>query len=128
MRALKAVLFGFIAASALLLAGGWAFIALTGSAAGQRNPTLPTALLALVGTGATIAVGAYVASRIDDSNETTSGYIVAQAFFGFGMIREFWSGGSSWYGLAAIMLVIPCAIIGRTLARRSGGNKTLGVA
>jgi len=128
MKALKAVLYGFVAASALLLAGGWAFIALTGSAAGQRNPTLATVLLALVGTGATIAVGAYVASRIDDSNETTSGYIVAQAFFGFGLIREFWSSGSSWYGVAAVLLVIPCAIIGRSLARRSGGNKTVGLA
>ena len=31
-------------------------------------------------------------------------------------------------GVAAVLLVIPCAIIGRSLARRSGGNKTVGLA
>lgn len=128
MRALKAVIVGFVAASALILAGGWAFTALAApSTAAHLNPTLSTTLLALVYTGAAVVVGAFVAARINDTAETTSGYVVAQAFFGFGLIREFWSAGSSWYAVAAVILVIPCAIIGRGLARRSGGNKTVGV-
>ena len=113
MRTFKAVLSGFLVATALILGAGWAF----GSPAA---PGLPTALLALVYTSASIVAGAYVACRIHDSSETISGFAVAQAFFGFGLIREFWNTGSSWYTAAAVLLVIPCALIGRAWAWKFG--------
>jgi hypothetical protein len=121
MRTFKAVLSGFLVASVLILAAGWAYGLL--AAAG-----LLAALVALVYTSVSIVAGAYVASRIHDSSETISGFAVAQGFFGFGMIREFWSTGSSWYTAVAVLLVIPCALIGRALARRSGRARMLGAA
>jgi hypothetical protein len=122
MRTIKAVLAGFLVASALILVTGWAsgLLGATATRSEYYTQSLFTALLALVYTSASIVAGAYVASRIHDSSETTSGFVVAQAFFGFGLIREFWSTGSSWYTVAAVLLVIPCAFIGRALARRSG--------
>jgi uncharacterized membrane protein len=122
MRTIKAVLSGFLVASALILAAEWAHSLLAASAMRGEYYTLSpfTALLTLVYTSGSTVAGAYVASRIHDSWETTSGFVVAQAFFGFGFIREFWSTGSSWYTVAAVLLVIPCAFLGRALARRFG--------
>jgi hypothetical protein len=128
MRTFKAVLSGFLVASALIFAARWAFGLLAAPAMGGEyyaQGLLP-ALLALVYTGAAIVAGAYVASRIHDSSETIGGFAVAQAFFGFGLIREFWSTGSSWYAAVAVLLVIPCALIGRALARRSGRARPVG--
>lgn len=88
--------------------------------------TFAAAWLALLYTGASVVLGAYVATRIQDTPEMISGFSIAQAFFGFGLIREFWSTGSSWYAVAAVVLVIPCALIGRALARRLGRNKMVG--
>ncbi len=120
MRTLKGVLLGFVVTSALILAGGWAASAVLGAAVGSEyaSPTLPAALLALLYTAAAIVAGAYIADRIQDTGETVTGFAVAQLFFGFGLIREFWLTGSSWYTLTAMVLVVPCAMIGRALARR----------
>jgi hypothetical protein len=128
MRALKAVLSGFLVASALILAGGWGYTVLAAPAMrGEYYTTTPiAALLALLYTGASVVAGAYIATRIDDTSQTISGFSVAQLFFGFGLVREFWNTGSSWYTVSAVLLVIPCALIGRVLARRLGGNKTMG--
>lgn len=119
MRTLKAVFSGFLVASALILAGGWGYALFAAPAMrGEYFTTTPiAALLALLYTGAAIVAGAYVATRIHDSSETVSGFAVAQAFFGFGLIREFWTAGS-WYTATAVLLVIPCSLIGAALARR----------
>ena len=125
MRILKAVLAGFLVASALILAGQWGYTLLAGSAVrGEYYVTSPiAALVALLYTGAAAVLGAYVATLIEDSSRAISGFVIAQAFFGFGLIREFWNAGYSWYGIAAVIIVIPCAMIGRQLARRLGRNK-----
>ena len=123
MRTLKAVVAGFAVTSGLIVLGSWIFREMITPAArgGYYTPTV-SAGIALLYTAAGIIVGAFVAARIHDSNETISGFIVAQAFFGFGLIREFWSNGSSWYTVSAVVLVIPCAIFGRALARRISGR------
>ncbi|HEY3112425.1 MAG TPA: hypothetical protein VGJ62_01925 [Gemmatimonadaceae bacterium] len=130
MRTLKAVLWGFLVTTALILAGGWAATLLVAPGVrGQYYPaTLAAGLLALFYSGASIAIGAYVATRIHDTNETASGFIVAQAFFGFGLIRAFWIMGSSWYTVTAVLLVIPGAIVGRSLAQRLGSGNIARVA
>jgi hypothetical protein len=130
MSNVRAVLAGFLVASALILAGGWVLTMLAAPAmrGEQYAPTLATALLALLYTGAAIVVGAYVAARINDSYETSSGFMIAQAFFGSGLIREFWRTGSSWYTVAAVVLVIPCAMIARMLARRFARDRIAGTA
>lgn len=122
MRTFKAVVSGFLVTGALILAAGWAYGLLVAPAmrGAYFTPSLFTALLALAYTGASIMAGAYVACRIHDSPETVSGFAVAQAFFGVGLIREFWNTGSSWFTVAAVLLVIPCALIGLAVARRLG--------
>jgi hypothetical protein len=130
MGTFKAVLSGFLVTSGLVFAAGWAFglFAAPPMRGEYYAPSLLTAMLALVYTGAAIVAGAYVASRIHDSSETISGFAVAQAFFGFGLIRGFWSRGPSWYTAAAVLLVIPCALVGCALARRFGPTREAGAA
>ena len=122
MRTFKAVLSGFLVASALILAGVWGYTSL--ASPDLRGVYFATtsiaALFALLYTAAATVAGAYVATRIHDASETISGFSVAQAFFGVGLIREFWSTGASWYTVSAVVLVIPCALIGRALALRVG--------
>jgi hypothetical protein len=128
MRTFKAVVSGFLVASALILGAGWAYGLLIAPAMRGKNYTqglLPT-LLALIYTSASIVAGAYVACRIRDSSETVSGFAVVQAFLGVGLIREFWNTGSSWYAVAAVLLVIPCALIGRAMACRLGRARMAG--
>lgn len=128
MRTFKAVLSGFLVTSALILAGGWGYALLAAPAmrAEYFTTTPLAALLALLYTGSATVAGAYVATRIHDTSETISGFSVAQVFFGFGLIREFWSPGSSWYAVSAVVLVIPCALIGRALVRRFGRTRMAG--
>jgi hypothetical protein len=119
MRTLRAVLLGFLVTSVLVLAAGWASGVFLGPAVGGEysSPTFSAALLALLYTAAAIVAGAYLTTRIDDTGEALSGFIVFQIFFGFGMVREFWLVGSSWYTLTALLLIIPCATIGSRWAR-----------
>jgi len=130
MRTFKAVLSGFLVATALIIAARWSLGLLAAPAMGGKSYTqgLLPALLALVYTGASIVAGAYVASRIHDSSETIGGFAVVQAFFGLGLIHEFWSSGSSWYTATAVLLVIPCALIGLAFARRRGRASMAGAA
>jgi divalent metal cation (Fe/Co/Zn/Cd) transporter len=121
MRTLKAVLAGFTVATVLVLAGGWAFTrsirpAIDGE---YYTPTVTAAVIVLLYTIIAIIIGSYVAARIHDSSGTTAGFAVAEAFFGFGLIREFWDSGSSWSTVTAVVLVIPCAVVGRALARKA---------
>ncbi len=128
MRTVKAVLLGFLVASSLILAGEWVYTLLAGPATRGEYyvTTFAVALLALLYTGASVVVGAYVATRIHDTSQTISSFSVFQVFFGFGLVREFWRTGFSWYSVAAVLLVIPCAIIGRGLARRLSRKKLAG--
>jgi hypothetical protein len=122
MRTVTAVLMGFLVTSALIVGAGWASGVFLGPDVGGEysDPTLVAALLALSYSAAAIIAGSYIADRIHETGETVAGFAVAQLFFGFGLIREFWLIGSSWYTLAAMLLVVPCAIIGRALVRRIG--------
>jgi Ca2+/H+ antiporter len=126
MRSVKAVLAGFLVTTVLIVLGGWAFGRIVAPAMRGEYyaPTLSGGLVALAYTAAAIVVGAYVTVRLHNSNQTLSGFIVAQAFFGFGLIREFWSTEASWYTVAALVLVIPCAIIGRAFATNIANGRT----
>jgi hypothetical protein len=129
MRTLRAVLLGFLVTSMLVLAAAWASAVFLGSAAGGEytSPTLSAALLTLLYTAAAVVAGAYLTTKIHDSGDAISGFIILQLFFGFGLVREFWLVGSSWYADVALALVIPCAIIGRQLARTSRRGRMAGV-
>lgn len=118
MRTLKAVLSGLLVTSVLIFAGGWASRISLGAAVGGEysSPTVPAALLALVYTGAAVIAGAYVATKINHSGDTITGFAIAQMFFGLGLIREFWLSGANWYTLVALLLIIPCALLGHGLA------------
>src|SRR5207248_712355 len=120
MRTFKAVGSGFLVTTALILAGQWVCAGVLGSAVGGEYtaPTLVAASLALLYTAVAVVAGAYVATRINDAAETVTGFAVVQLFFGFGLVREFWLMGSSWYTLTALGLIIPCAMAGRGLAQR----------
>ena len=125
MRTLTAVLTGFLVTSALILAAESAAGVLLGPAVGGEYtaPTLAAALLALTYSAAAIIAGAYIVARIHDSADTITGFVIAQMFFGFGFVREFWLTGSSWYTVAALLLIIPCSTIGRRLARGSAHQR-----
>lgn len=130
MRTFSAALSGFLVASALMLAGEWGYSLLAKSPMRSEYfvTTFPAIMIALLYTGAALMFGAYVVAKLQDTSEAITGFLVIQAFFGFGLIREFWSDSSSWYSATAMLLIIPCAIIGRVLARRLGRNKMVGAA
>ncbi|HJP87225.1 MAG TPA: hypothetical protein VJ852_14635 [Gemmatimonadaceae bacterium] len=121
MRSVKAVLAGFLVTTGLIVAGGWALGRLVAPAIRGEYyvPSIGAGMIALVYTAAAIIVGAYVTARLYYSSPTMSGFIVVQAFFGFGLIREFWSTDASWYTVTALVLVIPCALVGQVFARRA---------
>lgn len=130
MRTFSAAASGFLVASALMLAGEWGY-SLVAKSPMPSEPyltTFPAIMIALLYTAAALTLGAYVVAKMQDTSEAITGFLVFQAFFGFGLIREFWSGGSSWYSATAMLLIIPCTIIGRVLARRLGRNRMVGAA
>ncbi|MDP9201863.1 MAG: hypothetical protein M3P26_08020 [Gemmatimonadota bacterium] len=130
MRTFSAAVSGFLVASALMLAGEWAYsLAAKSPLRGESYATtFPAIIIALLYTGAAVILGAYVVAKMQDRSEAFTGFLVIQAFFGFGLIREFWSSSSSWYSATAMLLIIPGAIIGRMLAWRLGQNKMVGAA
>jgi len=93
MRTIQGVLSGFLVTSALVLAGDWASGALLGTAVGNEyaSPTLPAALLALLYTAAAIVAGAYVATRVHDTGDTISGFVVTQLF-----LASAWCANFGW--------------------------------
>jgi len=125
MRVIRAVLAGFLVTTALVVTGGWALGKIVAPAMRGEYyaPSAGAGVIALLYTAAAIVVGAYVTARLHNSSQTMSGFIVVQAFFGFGLIREFWSTGASWYTVTAIVLVIPCAIAGQVFARRAARER-----
>lgn len=130
MRTFSAAVSGFLAASALMLAGEWGYSLVAKSPMQGEHyvATFPAIMIALLYTAAAVILGAYVVAKMQNTSEAITGFLVFQAFFGFGLIREFWSRNSSWYSATAMLLIIPCAIIGRALAWRLGRNKMVGAA
>ncbi len=124
MRTFIGIIAGFLLTSLLILAGEWAYT-MVASPSLQAATTLFAFILALISLlyiGIGVTVGGYLAGVIDDSRETTSGFAVLQLFFGVWFFREFWTSGFAWYKLAALVLVIPCAMLGRHWAKRAHRN------
>jgi hypothetical protein len=104
-----------------ILAAASAFILTWMLSASVGMPTASAVLLGgpdlslLVSTAAIIA-GAYVAARICPGLQTMVGYATVQLFFGPALIRSFWLGGTPWYTLVALLMVVSLTFIGGMMA------------
>jgi len=109
MRTLAAVIIGLIVSSLLFYLGDASFARVP--IPGEAGTSRAIEVVALLWTFASIAVGSLVTVRIRKSTEAVAGFIVAELFFGVGLLHQFWH-ASTWYGAAAILLVIPAALLG----------------
>lgn len=129
MRTLKAVLAGFLFSSAMIIAGAW-FYSLAirpNSVPGHMSTAVLAAVGSLVFICAAVVIGARVATGLDDTSSTLAGYVVFELFFGIGLTGPFLNNGANWVTEAAILLVIPCTLLGRAIARRrnTGAHRLL---
>ena len=112
-----------------MLAAASAFIVTWMLSAPVGMPTASAVLLggpdlSLLVSGAAILVGAYLAAKICPGLKTMVGYATVQLFFGPTLIRNFWLGGTPWYTVLALLMVLPLTFIGALV----GSGKRFGAA
>lgn len=114
MRTFIGVVAGSCLTSVLILTGEWGYTMVASPELQSANTLVAfvLALLSLLYIAVAVTLGGYLAGIIEDSRETAAAFAVLQLFFGVWFFREFWSSGFIWYKPAALVLVIPCAMLG----------------
>lgn len=117
MKTVLAALLGLLVSSVFAISGNWLTIRIGGEAFHGEQSSYATVglLITFLWTAASVVLGGYVVARLHNTRGAVSGYIVLQLFFGAGMVAEFWSSGAAWYDTVAVLLVIPCALLGASL-------------
>ena len=113
MRTFIAVILGLAVAGLLIFAGDVSFANITDTriVPGYAGTSHATELVALLWTFVCVSLGALVTVSVRDTKEAISGYIVAELFFGIGLLHQFWH-APTWYSAVAILVVIPAALLG----------------
>jgi predicted permease len=119
-------LIGLLVASSFAIAGVWLTIGLAGDGffRDQSTNSVVVLLITFLWTAGSVVLGGYIVARLHYTRGTLSAFMVLELFFGAGMVAEFWTPAASWYDTVALLFVIPCAILGATLARPRGLNWT----
>lgn len=113
MRTFIAVIVGLAAAGLLIFAGDVSFAQITDTriVPGYAGTSHSTEIVALLWTFVSITLGALVTASVRNTKEAISGFIVAELFFGIGLLHQFWH-APTWYSAVAMLLVIPAALLG----------------
>ena len=113
MRTFIAVVLGVAVAGLLIFTGDASFAQITDTriVPGYAGTSHSTELVALLWTFVCIGLGALVTVSVRNTKEAISGFIVAELFFGVGLLHQFWH-APTWYSAVAILLVIPAALVG----------------
>ena len=119
MRTIVAVCTGLLAAAVLII-GADRLVAVATHSSVSDALSRPSELLALIWTAIALIAGVFIALKIQPTRDTLTGFVVAELFFGVGLISEFW-GAPTWFNAIALLLVIPAALIGSRLAGMKGG-------
>jgi hypothetical protein len=128
-KAVIIALAGLLVASAVAIGGDWLTLELAGARFLRADSTggLVLILIAFLWTAGSVVLGGFVVSRLGGTRATLSGFMILELFFGAGLVGEFWTPAVSWYDTVALLLVIPCALLGATLARSRGSSRTTSV-
>lgn len=111
MKTILAVLAGVVVTTLLIFTGYWIASDFLDATFGPGSSTRPGQAFMLVWTFGSIAAGAYVAVRILPVGQVLNAFVIAQLFFGFGMLSAFWH-EATMFNFLALLLAIPAAIIG----------------
>lgn len=122
IKTVMTALFGLLVASSVAIAGDWLTMGLAGGGSVRDAATNPVVvlLIAFLWTAASVVLGGYVVARLHNTRGALSTFILLEMMLGAGMIAEFWSPAASWYNTLALLLVIPCALLGAFLVRPVG--------
>jgi hypothetical protein len=117
MKTVLAALFGLAVSSLFAISGNWLTIRIGGEAFHGEQSSYATVVLLItfLWTAASVVLGGYVVARLHNTRGAVSAYIVLELLLGAGMLSEFWSSGAAWYDTVAVLLVIPCALLGASL-------------
>jgi predicted anti-sigma-YlaC factor YlaD len=124
MKTVIAALLGLLVASLFAIAGDWLTVQLGGDAFLREQSSSATivVLITFLWTAASVVLGGYVVARLHNTRGAVSAYIVLELILGAGMLAEFWRSSAAWYDTVAVLFVIPCALLGASLARPRGLN------
>lgn len=113
MRTFLAVVLGVAITGLLIFIGDASFARVTDTTIvpGYAGTSHATEFVALAWTFVAISLGAIVTVRVRSTKEALSGFIVAELFFGVGLLHQFWH-APGWYATIAMLLVIPGALLG----------------
>jgi hypothetical protein len=117
MKTVLAALFGLVVSSLFAISGNWLTIRIGGEAflSEQSSYAIMVLLITFFWTAASVVLGGYVVARLHNTRGAVSTFIVLELMLGAGMVAEFWSSAASWYHTIAVLLVIPCALLGASL-------------
>jgi hypothetical protein len=117
IKTVLAALFGLLVSSVFAISGNWLTIRLGGEAflSEQSSYATMVVLITFLWTAASVVLGGYVVARLHGTRGALSVFIVLELTLGAGMVAEFWTSGASWYDTVAVLLVIPCALLGASL-------------
>jgi hypothetical protein len=117
MKTAIAALLGLLVSSLFAISGDWLTIRLGGEAFRSEESSYATmvVLITFLWTATSVVLGGYVVARLHNTRGAVSAFIVLELILGAGMLAEFWSSTASWYDTVAVLLVIPCALLGAGL-------------
>lgn len=119
MKTVIAALFGLVVTSLLAIAGNWLTVRLGGDPFLREQSSSGTivVLITFLWTAASLVLGGYVIARLHNTRATLSAFIALELLLGAGTMAEFWSSAASWFNTVAMLFVIPCALLGASLAQ-----------
>jgi len=122
VKTFLAALLAVVVANAFAIIADWSTIRVAGDGFLREETAngVIVLLITFLWTAASVVLGGYVVARVHDTRFAVSTFIVLELLLGAGMVAEFWSPAASWFNAAAFLFVIPCAILGATLAPPRG--------
>lgn len=122
IKTVMAALLGLIVASAFAIFGDGITIRLArgGFLRDETTDGVVVQLIAFLWTAGSVVLGGYLVTRVHTTRGALSTFILLEMVLGAGMVAEFWSPTASWYDTLAVLLVVPCALLGAFLVQPRG--------
>ena len=113
LKTLLTAVLGLALSSAAGITGNWLTIKLIEEVFLREHSSATIVLLTnFLWTAGSVVLGGYVVARVHCTRATLSAFVVLELFFGSGMVAEFWTSEASFLDALAVVLVIPCALLG----------------
>lgn len=122
LKTLLAALVALIIANVAAICANWGTVWVAGGGflRDQATNGVVVFLLMFLWTAASVVLGGYIVARFHDTRYAVGTFIVLELLFGAGLLAEFWTPAIGLLNTTALLLVIPCAILGVALAPPRG--------